>query len=98
MADPGGGAQQAPPPPPLLRPPFFSPNTEKSPKIYQKNLGSSPQNPGRPLFSDPGSATESPLSPVTPCAHLYMDNQTLGVSDKNGKLHTLLAHKYLIGT
>ena len=50
----------------ILKPlsaPLFSPNTLKSPlkclKFTKKNLGGKPQNPGRSLSSDPGSATAS---------------------------------------
>ena len=42
---------------------LFLPNTLKSPlnwlKFTKEILGESPQNPGRPLSSDPGSATDS---------------------------------------
>ena len=42
--------------------PLFSANTLKGPlnwlKFTKKTTGASPQNPGRPHFSDPGSSTE----------------------------------------
>ena len=43
-------------PTPLLFVKYFI-KSPKLAKIYKKILEASPQNPGRPFFSDPGSAT-----------------------------------------
>ena len=62
MADPGGGGAGGK---------YFK-KSPKLAKIYKKILGASPQNPGRPPFSDPGSATESTsrelLSQLSTCS------------------------------